>query len=165
MKKYLKISEFAKLVGSKIQNLRYLDNINVFKPAYLSEGGHRFYTREQINEFISKYDVKGKKNVFYLLIENEDEKAVLIKNIKKFLMEQNLIYSIIVDSYDNINRVKYSKNIAKLTRMISNKEINLLYAFTVDNICNYPCLKMIKDLAKINDVNMRFISRKNYADQ
>ena len=48
----LKIKEFAQLCGCSIYTLRYYDEIDVLKPAYVdAKSGYRFCEEEQIKEF------------------------------------------------------------------------------------------------------------------
>ncbi len=163
MEKYLKIQQFAKRVGRNIQNLRYLDSINVFKPAYISKGGHRFYTEAQVAQFFKRLDNKDKKNVFYALLDDETERKILIKNIKKFMQERNLAYNVIIDIRKHVYEDQYTNNIYKLLKMIHKNEVSLLYAFKVENFKGYPCLKLINDFAKDNGIKTRFMEKERYA--
>ncbi|MFF0825367.1 MerR family transcriptional regulator [Brevibacillus sp. NPDC003359] len=42
------IGEVAKLTGSTIKTVRYYDEIELLKPAWFTEGGHRLYSTEEI---------------------------------------------------------------------------------------------------------------------
>ena len=49
--KYYSIGEFADKIGKTIQTLRNWDKNNTFKPAYVTAGGTRYYSQEQLNNF------------------------------------------------------------------------------------------------------------------
>ncbi|UQZ36721.1 MerR family transcriptional regulator [Paenibacillus sp. PK3_47] len=49
MKEYLSIGEVSKLKGVSIKSLRYYDQLNILKPAYINEqSGYRYYTLDQM---------------------------------------------------------------------------------------------------------------------
>lgn len=49
MKEYLSIGEVSKLKGVGIKSLRYYDQLNILKPAYINEqSGYRYYTLDQM---------------------------------------------------------------------------------------------------------------------
>ena len=50
--KYYSIGEFADKIGKTIQTLRNWDKNNTFKPAYVTTGGTRYYSQEQLNNFL-----------------------------------------------------------------------------------------------------------------
>jgi DNA-binding transcriptional MerR regulator len=43
MEQYIKIKAFAELTGVSVRTLQYYDEINLLKPAYMNEQGHRYY--------------------------------------------------------------------------------------------------------------------------
>jgi DNA-binding transcriptional MerR regulator len=48
--KYYTIGKFSKLVGKSIQTLRLWDNEKKLKTHRITEGGHRYYSEQQINQ-------------------------------------------------------------------------------------------------------------------
>ena len=52
------IGKFAKKLGITVHTLRVWDKKNKLKPEYVSNGGHRYYSEEQLKELIPKLDVK-----------------------------------------------------------------------------------------------------------
>ena len=47
----LKITEFAKLAHTTCRTLQFYDEIDLFKPAYTTENGYRYYLLEQLYDF------------------------------------------------------------------------------------------------------------------
>jgi predicted site-specific integrase-resolvase len=57
------IGEFAKKLGITVHTLRVWDKKNKLKPEYVSNGGHRYYSEEQLKELIPKLDVKTNEHI------------------------------------------------------------------------------------------------------
>ena len=49
---YYTIGEFSKKVGLSISTLRNWDSDGKLKPAYVTAGGHRYYSDEQLNRLM-----------------------------------------------------------------------------------------------------------------
>ena len=54
---FMKIGEAAKMLGISVPTLRKWHKTGEFEPVYVSEGGTRFYTKDQIRKFL-----KGRKD-------------------------------------------------------------------------------------------------------
>ena len=67
-KEFLTISEAAKFLNVSVSTLRNWDKNNTFKPAYVTTGGTRYYSQEQLNNFLGlKIKTKiNKKNCWLL---------------------------------------------------------------------------------------------------
>ena len=62
--KYYSIGEFADKIGKTIQTLRNWDKNNTFKPAYVTNAGTRYYSQEQLNNFLGlKGKIKNNKKI------------------------------------------------------------------------------------------------------
>ncbi|MPN29241.1 hypothetical protein SDC9_176692 [bioreactor metagenome] len=48
--RYYTIGQFSKLVGKSIQTLILWENEGKLKPHHITEGGHRYYSEQQINQ-------------------------------------------------------------------------------------------------------------------
>lgn len=62
--RYYSIGEFAEKIGKAIQTLRNWHKNNTFKPAYVTAAGTRYYSQEQLNNFLGlkiKTKIKDKK--------------------------------------------------------------------------------------------------------
>ncbi|SEN64970.1 MerR HTH family regulatory protein [Megamonas sp. Calf98-2] len=81
--KYYSIGEFADKIGKTIQTLRNWDKNNTFKPAYVTTGGTRYYSQEQLNNFLG-LKIKTKINKKLLVI------AELVQLSKKMTLKGKL---------------------------------------------------------------------------
>ncbi len=84
------IGEFAKKIGVSIQTLRDWDKSGKLKPAYRSKGNHRYYSEDQLNEFLDKkiiFDSNSSKDelVSHIvrIIHLLDIKDKIIKELEK----------------------------------------------------------------------------------
>ncbi|NME43858.1 MerR family transcriptional regulator [Faecalicoccus pleomorphus] len=93
----LKIKEFAQLCGCSIYTLRYYDEIDVLKPAYVDEkSGYRFYEEEQIKEFnqIKRFQEIGFSIGEFKALQGKEEEDILreiqskIEHMKKMHIRQ-----------------------------------------------------------------------------
>ena len=51
--KYYSRAEFAKKIGKTTQTLRYWDKNGILKSSYVSDTGKRYYSQEQIDDFLA----------------------------------------------------------------------------------------------------------------
>ena len=50
--KYYSIGGFANKIGKTVQTLRNWDNKGILKPHHITAGGTRYYSQEQLNNFL-----------------------------------------------------------------------------------------------------------------
>ncbi len=72
---YIKIKEFADLTGVSVRTLQYYDEINLLKPVYVNEHGHRFYDS---NSFSELFIITSLKNL-----------GMSLKDIDQYLRDSN----------------------------------------------------------------------------
>jgi len=58
---YYTIGQFSRLVEKSIQTLRLWDNEGKLKPHHITEGGHRYYSEQQINQVLQILLIKKDK--------------------------------------------------------------------------------------------------------
>lgn len=92
----LKLGEVCKRLGVSDKTLRNWDKRDFFKPAVVSPGGKRYYTEEQVEEFLNsnkKADKQGilwqKKRVFGRTILNQKIRMKMIEQ-KDFIISFSL---------------------------------------------------------------------------
>lgn len=120
--KYYSIGEFADKIGKTIQTLRNWDKNNTFKPAYVTTGGTRYYSQEQLNNFLGlKIKTKiNKKIVGYCRVSSTKQKDDLerqIENVRTYMIAKGYQFEIITDIGSGINYNK--KGLNQLIDMIT----------------------------------------------
>ena len=87
----IKIGEFSKIAKTTIKTLRYYDDINLFKPAFVDENGYRYYELSQLKELLKIIELRN----LDLSIENildifnkGDELEILANHYEKLKQEK-----------------------------------------------------------------------------
>lgn len=94
------VKEFSKIVGVSPRNLRYYDEIDLFKSSGILENGYRYYTIDKVEEI---YIIQYFRNL-----------GIQIKEIKEHLLNRN------IDDYNTILENQYKKvsyEIKKLSKI------------------------------------------------
>ncbi len=100
--KYYSIGEFANKIGKSIQTLRNWDKKNILKPSHVTQGGTRYYSQEQLNNFLGlKSEQKiNKKIIGYCTVSSHKQKDDLerqIDNVKTYMYAKGYQFEIITD--------------------------------------------------------------------
>ena len=147
--KYYTIGQFSKLVGKSIQTLRLWDIENKLKPHHVSEGGHRYYSEQQIYQ-VTQQPIKEKirKTIGYCRVSSPKQKDDLVRqaeNVKAFMIAKGYTFDTITDIGSGINYNK--KGLNQLLNMITSYEVErivilykdrlLRFGFElIENLCN-----------------------------
>jgi len=88
MKKDLSVSAFAKLCGVTKHTLYYYEEEGLFKPAYVSEKGYRYYAYRQYDRFrfiqtLRALGISVDSIRAYLQVPDEGIEEVLVENIRR----------------------------------------------------------------------------------
>ena len=138
--KYYSIGEFADKIGKTIQTLRNWDKNNTFKPAYVTTGGTRYYSQEQLNHFLglkSKTKI-DKKIIGYCRVNSHKQKDDLerqIENVRTYMYAKGYQFEIISDIGSGINYNK--KGLNKLIDMITNSEVDKIVVLYKDRLIRF----------------------------
>lgn len=157
--KYLKIGEFAKKVNTKIGRLRYLNSKNIFKPAFVSESGHRYYTSEQIKEFFQREKNSKKFNVYLCIkkMDLSDDLQNKIKNAEKILAPMLYPFKTVIVNDRPIKEVETAKMLSRLFELLSSPDIKCLY---MDHENDSEYMPLIVEFCKTQNVEIKFIAKK-----
>jgi len=147
--KYYTIGQFSKLVGKSIQTLRLWYKEGKLKPHHITEGGHRYYSEQQINQVLQVPLVKRNRKVIgYCRVSNNKQKDDLVRqveNVKTYMYAKGYQFDVITDIGSGINYNK--KGLNQLIDMITNSEVEkivilykdrlLRFGFEIiENLCN-----------------------------
>lgn len=164
--KYYTIGQFSKLVGKSIQTLRLWDKEGKLKPHHITEGGHRYYSEQQINQVLQvPFFKKTKKIIGYCRVSSNKEKDGLerqVENVKTYMIAKGYSFDIITDIGSGINYNK--KGLNQLIDMITNSEVEkivilykdrlLRFGFEIiENLCNKygTTIEIIDNTEKIEE--------------
>ena len=148
--KYYSIGEFAKVIGKTTKTLRNWDQSGKLKPARVESTGYRYYSQEQLNQFLGlkNMESKNKKVIGYCRVSSHKQKDDLerqIDNVKTYMYAKGYQFEIITDIGSGINYNK--KGLNQLIDMVTNSEVEKIVVLykdrlirfgyeLIENICN-----------------------------
>ena len=134
------IGEFGKQIGATPQPLRNWDKRGELKPAHVSQGGTRYYSEEQRNQFLGIAGRKKPKriNIGYCRVSSNKQKDDLerqIENVKTYMIARGYQFDIIQDIGSGINYNK--KGLSQLIDKITNGEIDKVVILYKDRFIRF----------------------------
>jgi len=133
---YYAIGQFSKLVGKSIQTLRAWDIENKLKPHHVTDGGHRYYSEQQVLQ-VTKQPIpaKDRKIIGYCRVSSPKQKDDLerqIDHVKTYMIAKGYSFDIITDIGSGI---KYNKKgLLKLLNMITDYGVEKLVILYKDRL-------------------------------
>jgi len=155
------IGKFAKKLGVTVHTLRVWDKENKLKPEYVSSGGHRYYSEEQLKKLLPQLNVKQENriNIGYVRVSAKHQKDDLQRQyqvMELFLAQKGRSFKIISDIGSGINYNK--KGLSELLTLISTNQINTLYIVNKDRLVRFG-YELIEKICKIHDVEIEIINQ------
>ena len=138
--KYYSIGEFANKIGKTVQTLRNWDKNGTLKPSHITSGGTRYYSQEQLNNFLglkSKTNI-DKKIIGYCRVSSHKQKDDLerqIENVRAYMYAKGYQFEIISDIGSGINYNK--KGLNQLIDMITNSEVDKIVVLYKDRLIRF----------------------------
>ena len=155
------IGKFAKKLGITVHTLRVWDKENKLKPEYVSNGGHRYYSEEQLKELIPKLDNKKENriNIGYVRVSAKHQKDDLQRQyqiMELFLAQKGKSFKIISDIGSGINYKK--KGLNELLTLISTNQVDTLYIVHKDRLIRFG-YELIEKICEIHNVKIEIINQ------
>ncbi|MTI82997.1 MAG: IS607 family transposase [Firmicutes bacterium] len=155
---YYPIGEFAKRINVTHQTLRNWHNEGKLIPAYISQGGHRYYSEDQLREVLGiTKPSKSRITVGYCRVSSQKQKDDLerqIQNMKTYLLAQGKPYEIISDIGSGINYKK--KGLQELIRRILHNEVNKVVIFYKDRLLRFG-FELVEFIASLHNCEIEVI--------
>jgi predicted site-specific integrase-resolvase len=131
------------------------------KPEYVSNGGYRYYSEEQLKELIPKLDVKKENriNIGYVRVSAKHQKDDLQRQyqvMELFLAQKGKSFKIISDIGSGINYKK--KGLSELLILISTNQVDRLYIVHKDRLVRFG-YELIEKICEIHDVKIEVINQ------
>lgn len=152
----MSIGKFAKKIGVNVATLRRMEAKGEFMPAHVSSGGTRYYSTEQLKQFIGTNN-KQKLVVGYCRVSTPSQKDDLknqINNVKSYMVAKGYQYEIIEDIGSGINYNK--KGLKQLIDKINNQEVSKVVILYKDRLIRFG-FELIEYLCQINGVELEVI--------
>lgn len=135
---YYSIGEFANKLNITTQTLRNWDKEGKLKPHHVSDGKHRYYSEEQLQQILRLPFKKEKKIIGYCRVSSNKQKNDLerqIKNVKTYMIAKGYRFEIIQDIGSGINY--NNKGLNQLLDMITNGEVEKVVILYKDRLVRF----------------------------
>jgi len=156
--KYYTIGQFSKLVGKSIQTLRVWDNEGKLKPHHVSEGGHRYYSDNQINQVLQIPLIKKERKIIgYCRVSSNKQKDDLkrqIENVRTYMIAKGYQFEIISDIGSGINY--NNKGLNQLIDMITSSEVEKIVVLYKDRLLRFG-FEIIENLCRKYNTTIEII--------
>lgn len=152
----MSIGKFAKKVGVTTTTLRRMDKDGRLKPHHITEGGSRYYSTEQLKQFIGTEE-KETKVIGYCRVSTPSQKDDLdnqVNNIKSYMYAKGYQFEIITDVGSGISYKK--QGLKELIYKINNREIGKIVILYKDRLVRFG-FEMIEYLCEINGVEIEIV--------
>lgn len=163
---FYSIGEFAKKINVTTQTLRNWDREGKFKPQFISEGGHRYYSEQQLLEY-SKMKIQTKEKIVigYCRVSSNKQKDDLerqIENVKTYLLTQGKPFEIITDIGSGINYNK--KGLQELIKRMQHGEVEKVVVLYKDRLIRFG-YELIEYIAQLNNCLIEIIDNTEKSEE
>lgn len=101
MSAFYKIGEFAEKIGVHIETLRRWDKEGTLKPAKVTEGGTRYYSEQQYNEYCGRVPRNKKREIIlYCRVSENSQRDDLerqVENVKQYAYAKGYQFELVTD--------------------------------------------------------------------
>ena len=151
----LSIGKFAKTVGVTTTTLRRMHQSGELIPAYISNGGTRYYSTEQLKLFQSSNTERIV--IGYCRVSTpsqKDDLEIQVQNVKSYMYAKGYKFDIIKDIGSGINYKK--KGLKELINRIENNEVSKVVILYKDRLIRFG-FELIEYLCENNNVEIELI--------
>ncbi len=163
----MSIGKFSTESGISQVTLRRMHESGDLVPAYISSGGTRYYSDDQLAQILGKSSgaSTNKPVIGYCRVSTKSQKDDLenqIKNVKTYMLSRGYQFDIISDVGSGINY--NNPGLKKLVSMINGKEISKVVVLYKDRLVRFG-FDLIKYLCEINGVEIEIIDNSEYSKE
>ena len=163
--KLLRMNEVSEITGLAQSTLRLMHRKGELVPAKVSSGGTRYYSDEQIKEYMGIETVSKRIVIGYARVSSrkqEDDLNKQIENLKTYMFAKGYSFEIITDIGSSVN---YSKNgLTKLLERIHNGEISKVVVLSKDRLVRLG-FELLETVCKLNDCEIEIVDNTPKIDE
>ena len=163
--KLLRVGQTANLLGIHINTLRTLHKQGVFIPAKITDKGTRYYSEQQIQDYIGIKPAKQRKIVGYCRVSSAKQKQDLdrqVENIQTYMLSRGYQFEIITDVGSGINYTK--KGLMQLIGMIENNEVEKIVVLYKDRLIRFG-YELLEQICTIHNTQIEIIDNTERTEQ
>lgn len=155
--KLLRMNEVSEITGLAQSTLRLMHRKGELVPAKISSGGTRYYSDEQIKEYMGIETVSKRIVIGYARVSSrkqEDDLNKQIENLKTYMFAKGYSFEMITDIGSSMN---YSKNgLTKLLERIHNGEVSKVVVLYKDRLVRFG-FELLETVCKLNDCEIEIV--------
>lgn len=155
--KLLRMNEVSEITGLAQSTLRLMHRKGELVPAKISPGGTRYYSDEQIKEYMGIETVSRRIVIGYARVSSrkqEDDLNKQIENLKTYMFAKGYSFEMITDIGSSFN---YSKNgLTKLLERIHNGEVSKVVVLYKDRLVRFG-FELLETVCKLNDCEIEIV--------
>lgn len=154
----MSIGKFSKLLGISAGTLRNMEKEGKIIPQYVSEGGTRYYSEEQLKVFsLNKKINRDRIVIGYCRVSTANQKDDLerqIENIKMYMYAKGYKFEIISDIGSGINYKK--EGLKNLINKICQKEVSKVVILYKDRLIRFG-FDLIEYICKLHGTEIEIV--------
>ena len=155
--KLLRMNEVSEITGLAQSTLRLMHRKGELVPAKISSGGTRYYSDEQIKEYMGIETVSKRIVIGYARVSSrkqEDDLNKQIENLKTYMFAKGYSFEIITDVGLSINYSK--KGLTNLLERIHNGEVSKVVVLYKDRLVRLG-FELLETVCKLNDCEIEIV--------
>lgn len=155
--KLLRMNEVSEITGLAQSTLRLMHRKGELVPAKVSSGGTRYYSDEQIKEYMGIETVSKRIVIGYARVSSrkqEDDLNKQIENLKTYMFAKGYSFEIITDVGSSINYSK--KGLTNLLERIHNGEVSKVVVLYKDRLVRFG-FELLETVCKLNDCEIEIV--------
>lgn len=155
--KLLRMNEVSEITGLAQSTLRLMHRKGELVPAKVSPGGTRYYSDEQIKEYMGVKTVSKRIVIGYARVSSRKQEKDLdrqIENLKTYMFAKGYSFEMITDIGSGINYSK--KGLTKLLERIHNGEVSKVVVLYKDRLVRFG-FELLETVCKLNDCEIEIV--------
>ena len=155
--KLLRMNEVSEITGLAQSTLRLMHRKGELIPAKVSSGGTRYYSDEQIKEYMGIETVSKRIVIGYARVSSrkqEDDLNKQIENLKTYMFAKGYSFEMITDIGSSINYSK--KGLINLLERIHNGEVSKVVVLYKDRLVRFG-FELLETVCKLNDCEIEIV--------
>lgn len=159
------MNEVSEITGLAQSTLRLMHRKGEFVPAKVSPGGTRYYSDEQVKEYMGVKTVSKRIVIGYVRVSSRKQQDDLdrqIENLKTYMFAKGYSFEMIIDIGSGINYSK--KGLTKLLERIHKGEVSKVVILYKDRLVRFG-FEMLETVCKLNDCDIEIVDNTPKTDE
>ena len=151
------MNEVSEITGLAQSTLRLMHRKGELVPAKISPGGTRYYSDEQIKEYMGVKTVSKRIVIGYARVSSRKQQDDLdrqIENLKTYMYAKGYSFEMITDIGSSINYSK--KGLTKLLERIQKGEVSKVVILYKDRLVRFG-FELLETVCKLNDCEIEIV--------